>query len=173
MALIYLVRKKKFKVIDGVKELYYAVQRKLQTKGGKTEEDIADIMAARKACSKGDVLSILADLPGVIETILKSGESVTIRGLGSFQTAITSESGEYPDDVMPHMVRLSKVYFIADRKFTFRVGQMKFFRYPLTKYFPKSALRPETIKAEAEQEKRQFDVTTEEQIREDEKNMYE
>lgn len=25
---------------------------------------------------------------------------------------------------------------------------IQFFRYPLTKYFPKSALRPETIKAE-------------------------
>lgn len=43
MALIYLVRKKKFKTIEGVKELYYAVQRKLQVKGGKTEEDIANI----------------------------------------------------------------------------------------------------------------------------------
>ena len=147
MALIYLVRKKKFKTIEGVKELYYAVQRKLQVKGGKTEEDIANVLSARKGCSKGDVLGILADLPDVIETILKNGESVTIHGLGSFQTAITSEGGEYPDDVMPHTVRLSKVYFIADR-----ISRMKFFRYPLTKYFPKSALRPETIKAEKEQE---------------------
>lgn len=153
MALIYLVRKKKFKTIDGVKQLYYAVQRKLQVKGGKTEEDIAEIMAARKACSKGDVLSILADLPGVIETILKNGESVTINGLGSFQTAITSEGGEFPDDVLPHTVRLSKVYFIADRKFTYRIGRMKFFRYPLINYFPKSMLRPETIKMETEQER--------------------
>lgn len=152
MALIYLVRKKKFKTIEGVKELYYAVQRKLQVKGGKTEEDIANILSARKGCSKGDVLGILADLPDVIETILKNGGSVTIHGLGSFQTAITSEGGEYPDDVMPHTVRLSKVYFIADRKFTARISRMKFFRYPLTKYFPKSALRPETIKAEKEQE---------------------
>lgn len=152
MSLIYLVRRKKFQTIEGVKELYYAVQRKLQVRGGKNEEDIADIMAARKGCSRGDVMSILVDLPDVIETILKNGESVTIRGLGSFQTAITSEGGEYPDDVMPHTVRLSKVYFIADRKFTYRVSRMKFFRYPLTKYFPKSALRPETVKAEAEQE---------------------
>lgn len=152
MGLIYLVRKKKFKTVEGVKELYYAVQRKLQIRGGKNEEDLAAILSARKGCTKGDVLSILADLPEAIETILKNGESVTIRGLGSFQTAITSEGGEYPDDVMPHTVRLSKVYFIADRKFSRRVGQMKFFRFPLSKYFPKSALRPETLAAEAEQE---------------------
>ena len=151
MALVYLVRKKKFKAIDGIKELYYAVQRKLQVRGGKTEEDLANILSARKGCTKGDVLSILTDLPAAIETILKNGESVTIRGLGSFQTAITSEGGEYPDDVMPHTVRLSKVYFIADRKFAYRVSQMKFFRYPLSNYYPASALRPETIKAEAEQ----------------------
>lgn len=152
MGMIYLVRKKKFKTIEGVKELYFAVQRKLQIKGGKTEEDLAELLAARKSCSKGDVLSILADLPDLIETILKNGESVTIRGLGSFQTAITSEGGEYPDDVLPHTVRLSKVYFIADRKFTYRVSQLKFFRYPLSKYFPKSKLRPETVKEEAERE---------------------
>lgn len=53
---------------------------------------------------------------------------------------------------MPHTVRLSKVYFITDRKFTTCISRMKFFRCPLTKYFSKSAFRPETIKAEKEQE---------------------
>lgn len=152
MALVYLVRRKKFRVNGKFKSLYFAVQRKLQVRGGKTEEDLADILAARKGCSRGDVLGILADLTDEIERILKNGESVTIRGFGSFQTAVTSEGQEYPDDVMPHTVRLSKVFFIADRKFVYRVSQMKFFRYPLSNYFPQSALRPETIKKEKEQE---------------------
>ena len=51
-----------------------------------------------------------------------------------------------------HEVRLSRVYFVADRRFTNRVGKMKFFRYPLSKYFPKSALRAETLVKEAEEE---------------------
>ena len=77
---------------------------------------------------------------------------MTIHDLGSFHVAISSDGYEYPDDIMPHNVRLSKVFFIADRKLATRLKKMRFFRYPLSKYFPKSALRPETIKSEAEQE---------------------
>ena len=134
MGLIYLVRKKKFRTAEGIRELYFAIQRKLQKRGGKNEEDLAEILSANSSRSKGEVLSILTDLPDVIEEILKNGESVSIRGLGSFHASITSNGFEHPEDVLPHEVRVSKVYFIADRKFTQRVSRMKFFRYPLSKY---------------------------------------
>ena len=83
MGLIYLVRKKKFRTAEGIRELYFAIQRKLQKRGGKNEEDLAEILSANSSRSKGEVLSILTDLPDVIEEILKNGESVSIRGLGS------------------------------------------------------------------------------------------
>ena len=121
-------------------------------RGGKNEEDLAEILSANSSRSKGEVLSILTDLPDVIEEILKNGESVSIRGLGSFHASITSNGFEHPEDVLPHEVRVSKVYFIADRKFTQRVSRMKFFRYPLSKYFPKVLLRPETIREEETRE---------------------
>ncbi len=132
MGLIYLVRKKKFRTAEGIRELYFAIQRKLQKRGGKNEEDLAEILSANSSRSKGEVLSILTDLPDVIEEILKNGESVSIRGLGSFHASITSNGFEHPEDVLPHEVRVSKVYFIADRKFTQRVSRMKFFatHYP-------------------------------------------
>ncbi len=152
MGLIYLVRKKKFRTAEGIRELYFAIQRKLQKRGGKNEEDLAEILSANSSRSKGEVLSILTDLPDVIEEILKNGESVSIRGLGSFHASITSNGFEHPEDVLPHEVRVSKVYFIADRKFTQRVSRMKFFRYPLSKYFPKNLLRPETIREEETRE---------------------
>lgn len=152
MGLIYLVRVKKFRTPEGLKRLYYAVQRKLQKKGGKTEEDLAELLSQRSGHSKGDVLSMLVDLPGVIEEILKSGESVTISGFGSFQTAITSDGFESPEDVLPHEVRLSKIYFVADRKFAHRVSKMKFYRYPLSKYFPKEMLSKKTLEEEAKEE---------------------
>ena len=148
MGLIYLVIKKKIRTAEGIRELYFAIQRKLQKRGGKNEEDLAEILSANSSRSKGEVLSILTDLPDVIEEILKNGESVSIRGLGSFHASITSNGFEHPEDVLPHEVRVSKVYFIADRKFTQRVSRMKFFRYPLSKYFPKDLLRPETIREE-------------------------
>ncbi|EFR55175.1 hypothetical protein BFAG_03873 [Bacteroides fragilis 3_1_12] len=53
---------------------------------------------------------------------------------------------------MPYKVRVSKVYFIDDRKFTHRVSQMTFYRYPLSKYFPGHLLRAGTAEEEESQE---------------------
>ena len=115
MGMIYLVRKKLFQTKEGAKQLYYAVQRTLQPRGGVTEDILAKRIAHRTGRSEGDVKGILADLPHFIEEALKNGESVSIKGLGSFHIAITSEGFEHPEDVMPGTVRISRVYFTADR----------------------------------------------------------
>lgn len=100
-------------------------------------------MARRKGMGEGDVQSVLVDLPKYIEEALSEGESVTIRGLGSFNLAITSEGFEHPDDVMPGKVRVSRIYFKPDRMLTGRLRQnMDFFRYPLSKYFPTKCYVP-------------------------------
>ena len=110
-----MVRKKVFRTAEGVKQLYYAVQRVLQRRGGVTAELLAQRMASRKGMSSGDVQSVLIDLPKFIEEALMEGESVTIKGLGSFHVAVTSDGFEHPDDVMPGKVRLSRVYFRPDK----------------------------------------------------------
>ena len=84
MSIVYLVRKKVFRTAEGVKQLYYAVQRVLA-------ELLAQRMASRKGMSSGDVQSVLIDLPKFIEEALMEGESVTIKGLGSFHVAVTSD----------------------------------------------------------------------------------
>lgn len=151
MSLIYLVRRKKFQTVNGIKQLYYAVQRKLQARGGSTERDLARRMSAHNGFSEGEVMGMLTDLPRYIKEILLEGGSVTIKGLGTFQTAVTSEGFEYPDDVTPGKVRLSKIYFVPDRSFFGQVSQeMTYYRYPLSKYFPKEQLRPETLMEEEE-----------------------
>lgn len=155
MGMIYLVRKKLFRTKEGMKQLYYAVQRTLQVRGGVTTEDLARRMAQKKGMSEGDVQSVLVDLPKFIEEALEVGESVTIKGLGSFNVAITSEGFEHPDDVMPGKVRLSRIYFKPDRILTRRLGNnMSFFRYPLSKYFPANMLRKETLEHEHAAEKK-------------------
>lgn len=149
MGMIYLVRKKIFRTKEGIKELYYAVQRTLQVRGGVTTKQLAKRMSRRKGVSEGDVLNILTDLPHYIEEALKEGESVTIKGLGSFNVAITSEGFEHPDDVMPSKVKMSRIYFKPDRELTYRLcEEMDFYRYPLSKYFPADSLRPETLRKE-------------------------
>ena len=115
MGMIYLVRKKLFQTKEGAKQLYYAVQRTLQPRGGVTEDILAKRIAHRTGRSEGDVKGILADLPHFIEEALKNGESVSIKGLGSFHIAITSEGFEHPEDVMPGTVRISRVYFTAEQ----------------------------------------------------------
>ena len=70
MSIVYLVRKKVFRTAEGVKQLYYAVQRVLQRRGGVTAELLAQRMASRKGMSSGDVQSVLIDLPKFIEEAL-------------------------------------------------------------------------------------------------------
>ena len=149
MSIVYLVRKKVFRTAEGVKQLYYAVQRVLQRRGGVTAELLAQRMASRKGMSSGDVQSVLIDLPKFIEEALMEGESVTIKGLGSFHVAVTSDGFEHPDDVMPGKVRLSRVYFRPDKSLVARLNSgMDFYRYPLSRYFPHDMLRPETLRKE-------------------------
>ena len=126
-----MVRKKVFRTAEGVKQLYYAVQRVLQRRGGVTAELLAQRMASRKGMSSGDVQSVLIDLPKFIEEALMEGESVTI------------------NDVMPGKVRLSRVYFRPDKSLVARLNSgMDFYRYPLSRYFPHDMLRPETLRKE-------------------------
>lgn len=158
MGMIYLVRKKLFRTKEGMKELYYAVQRTLQPRGGVTTEKLAQRMASRKGMGEGDVQSVLVDLPKFIEDALREGESVTIKGLGSFNLAVSSEGFKHPDDVMPGEVRVSRIYFKPDRALVSRLRKdMDFFRYPLSKYFPADKLRPETLKRERAQSYKEED----------------
>ena len=94
MGMIYLVRKKLFQTKEGAKQLYYAVQRTLQPRGGVTEDILAKRIAHRTGRSEGDVKGILADLPHFIEEALKNGESVSIKGLGSFPEQESCGSGK-------------------------------------------------------------------------------
>ena len=136
MGMIYLVRKKVFRTAEGMKQLYYAVQRTLQQRGGVTTGQLAKRMAARVAAEA-----------------LQDGQSVNLRGLGSLHVAVTSEGFEHPDDVMPGKVRLSRVYFKPDRELVRRLSrEMTFVRYPLSRYFPAHLLRPETLAQEREPE---------------------
>ena len=105
MSIVYLVRKKVFRTAEGVKQLYYAVQRVLQRRGGVTAELLAQRMAYRKGMSAGDVQSVLIDLPKFIEEALMEGESVTIKGLGSFKEAQTTDGFEHPDHELTGKIR--------------------------------------------------------------------
>ncbi len=148
MALIYFVRPKKFVTKDGIKQLYYAVLRTVQKRGGVDERDLARMIAARGALQEGDVLNVLVELPKMIEETLRGGESVSIDGLGAFHLSVTSEGFERPEDITPGEVKLSSIYFIPDRGLTYRMKKTPFFRYPLSKYIPKHLLSKKLLTEE-------------------------
>ena len=83
--------------------------------------------------------------------LLAEGYSVSLKGIGTFQVALTSPGAERPEDVTPATVEVSRVYFIADRWLTRQIRKMKFIRIPLSSYFPKSMLSKEVIKEEKAQ----------------------
>ena len=75
MSIPYLVRKK-VSVIGGNKKVrWYAVQKKLQERGGKTEEDVARIVAGRGGFREGEVQGILTDVSLVLGELLAEGYS--------------------------------------------------------------------------------------------------
>lgn len=148
MAIVYLIRKKVFRQDGEKKTKWFAVQRKIQKKGGCMNAELAKGIATRTGFSEGEVQGILVELVKEMEWQFKAGKSVTISGLGSFQTAITSDGYDHPEQITPKQVRLSRIYFRADRKLFDLVRRTKYIRFPLSKYFPASMLTQKVIEEE-------------------------
>ena len=132
---------------------------KMQKKSGRTERDVAHRVAQRTGFHPGVVEAVLAATGEIIEEELSDGRSVTLRGIGSFQTAVTSKGFEHPEDVLPHSVRLSRVYFKADRMLTLAVKRAGCHRIPFKYYFPKELLtkKMELADKQAEREEDEMD----------------
>ena len=97
MPINYVVRKKKDQSGNEVKELYYAVPSAIQNKGV-SEKQLAEDLHDNSSLSAGDVLSVLEQLPKAIARHMKEGRTVTIRGLGTFYPALSSEGCETPEE---------------------------------------------------------------------------
>lgn len=151
MSIPYVVRKKVISVGDQKKALWYAASKKLQKRGGKTEKDVAALIQQRTGFHRGEVEGILSVLTDIIEEELSEGFSVTIRGLGSFQTAVTSKGFEHPEDVLPNQVEVLRIYFIADRKLTQRIKKTPCSRIPFKYYFPEELLTKKMLDQEKDE----------------------
>lgn len=106
----------------------------------------------------GVVEAVLAATGEIIEEELSDGRSVTLRGIGSFQTAVTSKGFEHPEDVLPHSVRLSRVYFKADRMLTLAVKRAGCHRIPFKYYFPKELLTKKMELADKQEEREEDEM---------------
>jgi len=153
MSIPYVVHRKA-NVLNSDKEgLWYAVAKKLQKKGGGVDEDhLAWSIAQRTGFSQGAVKGILTELAVAIEDALAMGRSVTIKNIGSFHTALTSKGFESPLQITPSEVKLSRVYFIADRLLTARLKEVPRLRVPFKYYLPKELLTKEMLEEDEKEE---------------------
>lgn len=151
MTIPYLVRKKADLSSGKRKEQWYAVQKKLQERGGVDLTKLAELLSKRSHFPLGMIMGILSELGDTIEDILSMGQSVTISNLGTFQTALTSPGFDRPEQVMPGKVKLSRVYFVADRGLTARLKEVQPFRIPFSLYVPESQLTPAMRRADKNQ----------------------
>ncbi|MCC8187163.1 MAG: DNA-binding protein [Bacteroides sp.] len=125
MSINYVMRKKVDKSGEEEKTLYYAVPYALQ-KSGVNEQQIGDYLQERSSLTAGDVLSTLEQLPAAIAHFLKDGRTVTIRGLGTFYPAISSEGFDNPRKCKPNHVILKRICFRTDKKFLHKMANTRF-----------------------------------------------
>lgn len=144
MSINYAIRKKTDKTKGEVKELYYAVPCAVQDKGI-DELKLAEDIHETSALSPGDVLSVLEQLPRIIARHLKDSRTVTIRGLGTFYPALSSEGFETPEECTPNKVKLTRVCFRADKKFTYNVKNCQFESFQLQELRKKKGTKEEEV----------------------------
>lgn len=158
MGVPYVVRKKVDMTSGERKELWYGVPRKLQKRGGVNNKELAAWMEKTSGFHRGQIEGILTEMVANILQMLSLGESVTIDGLGTFQTALTSAGFEHPEEVTPGKVSVSRVYFVAHPDFRRKVKKIKCVRIPFKYYMPESMLTKEMTKVDIEQEREEAGV---------------
>ncbi|MDL2299532.1 DNA-binding protein [Bacteroides sp. OttesenSCG-928-E20] len=137
MAIPYVVRKKLDTTGEEKKELWYAVAKTMQEKGGINDEEFIKRIAQKTGFSPGVIEGLLSEIAEAIEFFLSYGFTVNLKKLGSFQTALTSKGFEHPAEVTPAEVNLSRVYFVANRKMTSRIRESGYYKVPFNSYLPK------------------------------------
>ena len=146
MSIPYVVRKKADLSSGERKELWYGVPSKMQRRGGVKNKELAVRMAKTTGFHRGQIEGILSELVESIQDLLSSGHSVTSQGC------------VLPEQVTPGKVAISRVYFVANSKFSRELKKTKCTRIPFKYYMPESMLTKNMKKADRELEQTEYDI---------------
>jgi putative DNA-binding protein len=146
MSIPYVVRKKVDLTSGERKELWYGVPSKMLEPV--RNKEFAEYLEKRSGFHRGQIDGILTEMVDAIRSLLSIGQAVTIEGLGTFHTALTSSGFESPEQVTPGKVSVSRVYFIACPEFSRQVKKIKCSRIPFSMYMPESRLTAPMRKAD-------------------------
>lgn len=108
---LYVVRSKIDKSGTEEKTLYYGVP---VISGQIDEEYLAAEICERCSLTEADVLATICALKGCIQKHLEYGQSVKLKGIGTFSVSATSEGVETPQECTPSKVKAQRVCFRAD-----------------------------------------------------------
>lgn len=128
MSKMFSVWKKKFKNEKGETiEKYFACPKTLRTVN---TEELAERISGASSLTPADVLGCLRALSDEIKTSLNGGYNVKLDGIGTFGVGVTSEGFDDPKKINPKKVKATKVTYIADKKLTREIKEMKFTAEP-------------------------------------------
>lgn len=128
MSKMFSVWKKKYKNSNGeIEEKYYACSKTYSTTN---TEELAERISQACSLTPGDVLGCLKALSGEMELTLTQGSNIKLDGIGTFGVGVTSEGFDDPKKINPKKVKATKVTYIADRKLTQKIREMKFSAKP-------------------------------------------
>lgn len=89
-----------------------------KTDRSESEWRICRVHGKRSGFHRGQIDGILTEMVDAIRSLLSIGQPVTIEGLGTFHTSLTSPGFERPEQVTPGKVSVSRVYFVACPEFS-------------------------------------------------------
>ncbi|NDV65372.1 HU family DNA-binding protein [Bacteroides sp. 224] len=107
----YVVRPKIDKSGAKEKTLYYGVPI---ISGQVDEELLAAEICHRSSLTEADVLAAIHSLKDLIQEHLQHGNSVKLKGIGTFSVSASSEGCETPEACTPAKVKAQRVCFRAD-----------------------------------------------------------
>jgi len=120
---LYVVRPKLDKSGKEEKIRYYGVPI---ISGQVDEEDLAAEICHRCSLTEADVLASISALKGLIQHHLEWGQSVKLKGIGTFSVSASSDGFETPEECTPAEVKAQRVCFRADNDMRSVISRIKY-----------------------------------------------
>ncbi|NDV58634.1 HU family DNA-binding protein [Bacteroides sp. 519] len=119
----YVVRSKTDKTGETPKERYYGVPI---LSGNVDEDNLAVEISERSSLTPADVLAVISALSTSMQMHLSRGNSVSLKGIGTFSVSASSEGVDDPKLCTPAKVKAQRICFKADKTLRSILGKMKY-----------------------------------------------
>lgn len=92
------------------------------------EIHLSEEICRRSSLTEADVLATLSALSDVLQEHLEAGDSVKLKGVGTFSVSASSKGFDTPEECTPAEVKAQRICFRADKDLRRVIGKMKYKR---------------------------------------------